>query len=188
MSDERSEPPVVHTTGDGIEEFDKHLPNWWLYTLFGSVLFAIGYWFYFHVLQIGEPSMVALRREMAEIAQRSGQTVPVSGAQLVDMSKDPSVLAEGRQVFATTCVACHGPAGGGNVGPNLTDEYWLHGGAPEQIYATVKDGVSAKGMPAWGPQLGALKVQAVTAYVLTLRNTNAPGGKPPQGDKFAAAE
>jgi cytochrome c oxidase cbb3-type subunit 3 len=187
MSDAKPQARVVHETGDGIQEYDNHLPNWWLYTLYGTVIFAVGYWFYFQVFQVGEPSVVAWRREVAEIAARTGQTVPVSAAQLVDMSRDPTVTGEGKQVFATTCVACHGPSGGGVVGPNLTDEYWLHGGAPDQIYATIRDGVPTKGMPAWGPQLGPTRTQAVAAYVLTLRNTNIPGGKPPQGDKFAQA-
>lgn len=181
---EMEEQKVVHEV-DGIQEYDNHLPNWWLVTLFGAVLFAVGYWFYFHVFQIGEPSMVAWRREVAELAAKSGKEVPMTAAQLMDLSKDPSVLADGKQIFTTTCVPCHGPGGGGVIGPNLTDEYWIHGGAPDQIYATVRDGNPLKGMPSWGPQLGATRVQAVTAYVLTLRNTNVPGGKPPQGDKFA---
>jgi cytochrome c oxidase cbb3-type subunit 3 len=187
MIDANREQKVVHVYDD-IQECDNHLPNWWLYTLYGTVLFAIGYWFYFQVFQIGEQPMTAWRRENLELAERSGQNVKVTAGQLLDMSKDPSVLAEGRQVFASTCVACHASTGGGNIGPNLTDAYWIHGGAPEQIYTDVKDGWPEKGMPAWGPQLGAARVQAVTAYVLTLRNTNVPGGKPPQGDKFALAE
>ncbi len=186
-SDPGTEQKVVHVTGDGIEEFDSHLPNWWLVTFFGAIVFSIGYWFYFQVFQIGETNQAAWRREVAEIAERSGQNVPVTAQQLAELSKDPAVLAEGKQIFVSTCVACHALNGGGVVGPNLTDEYWIHGGGPEQIYATVKDGVPVKGMPAWGPQLGATRAQAVTAYVLTLRNTHAPGGKPPQGDKFAQA-
>ena len=187
MSDKGLEQKVVHSTGDGIEEYDNHLPNWWLLTFFGAVVFGMGYWFYFQVFQVGEASQAQWRREVAEIAAKSGQNIPVTSQQLVDLSKDPAVLAEGKALFTSTCIACHGPAGGGVVGPNLTDEYWLHGGAPDQIYASVRDGVAIKGMPAWGPQLGVTRVQAVTAYVLTLRNTNVPGGKPPQGDKFAQA-
>jgi cytochrome c oxidase cbb3-type subunit 3 len=94
-------------------------------------------------------------------------------------------VQEGAAVFATTCAACHAPTGGGNIGPNLTDEYWLHGGAPEEIYKSIRDGFPTKGMPAWGAQLGERRVRAVTAYVLSIRNTHAPGGKPPQGDEYA---
>ncbi|MEO6420141.1 MAG: c-type cytochrome, partial [Polyangiaceae bacterium] len=75
---------------------------------------------------------------------------------------------------------------GGTIGPNLTDSYWIHGGAPDKIYATIHDGVLAKGMPAWGAQLGNSQVQSLTAFVLTLRDTNVAGGKPPQGEPEGA--
>ena len=123
---------------------------------------------------------------MAELALRQGRSVPVTGEALVDMAKDGALVADGAASFASTCMACHGLKGGGNVGPNLTDEYWLHGGSPEQIYLSVHDGYAQKGMPAWGAQLGDKRVETVAAYVLTLRNSHAPGGKPPQGDKYAA--
>ena len=176
---------VIHEV-DGIEEYDNHLPNWWLATLYGAIVFAGAYWFYFHVFEIGEQPTRAYRREMSELALRQGKSVPVTGEALVDMSKDGPLVADGAAIFASTCVACHGPKGGGNVGPNLTDEYWIHGGAPEQIYLSVHDGYALKGMPAWGAQLGDKRVETVAAYVLSLRNSHAPGGKPPQGDKYAA--
>jgi cytochrome c oxidase cbb3-type subunit 3 len=99
------------------------------------------------------------------------------------MSHTPTAVESGRQVFASTCAACHRADGGGNIGPNLTDAYWLHGSKPENIYSCVHDGVPNKGMPTWGPVLGEDKVETVVAYVLTLRNTNVPGGKAPQGEK-----
>ena len=101
-------------------------------------------------------------------------------------SPDPAALAAGKESFTTLCAPCHAATGGGAIGPNLTDEYWLYGGAPMEIYKTVKVGVPAKGMPAWGPQIGEAKTQAVTAYVLSIRNSHAPGGKAPQGDKHAS--
>jgi len=180
----RGEDRVIHEV-DGIEEFDNHLPNWWLATLFGAIAFACMYWFYFHVFDLGEQPARAYRREMAALAEKQGKDVAVTGEALVDMSKDAAVVADGAAVFTSTCVACHAANGGGNVGPNLTDEFWLHGGSPEQIYQSVRDGYPAKGMPAWGPQLGGRRVQAAAVYVLTLRNSNVPGGKPPQGEKFA---
>jgi len=87
------------------------------------------------------------------------------------------------EVHTSTCAACHRADGGGVVGPNLTDDFWLHGSAPEKIFRTIATGVPDKGMPAWQPQLGALKTQAVAAYVLTLRGTHAAGGKAPQGER-----
>ena len=109
-----------------------------------------------------------------------GEATPES---LVALTKDPNAVALGKQVFPSTCAACHRGDGGGNVGPNLTDDFWLHGSAPEKIFKTIASGVPDKGMPAWQPQLGPLKTQAVTAYVLGLKGTNAPGGKAPQGER-----
>jgi cytochrome c oxidase cbb3-type subunit 3 len=176
---------VIHEV-DGIQEYDNHLPNWWLYTLYGAVVFAIFYWFHYHVLETGDVPPRAFRKEMAEIAEKQGKALPVTAESLMDLVKDGKSAAEGSTVYATTCAPCHAPTGGGNIGPNLTDEYWMHGGGPEQIYKSVKEGFPTKGMPAWGPQLGDKRVLAVTAYVLSIRNSNVPGGKPPQGEKHAA--
>ena len=173
---------VVHEV-DGIQEYDNRLPNWWLYTLFGSIVFALGYWFTFHVFKASELPQAQWRREMAEIAERSGQKVHATSDELVALSRDPQIVADGKTVFTSTCAPCHRADGGGNIGPNLTDEFWLHGGAPEKIWETVEDGYTQKGMPAWGPQLGEDRVRAVVAYVLTMRNTHVPGGKPPQGER-----
>ena len=90
-----------------------------------------------------------------------------------------------RKLSRQSCEACHTANGGGNIGTNLTDNAWIHGGRATQIYRVVLEGVPAKGMVAWGPQLGDERVQSVVAYVLTLRNTNVPGGKAPQGDVMA---
>lgn len=173
---------VVHEYGD-IQEYDNKLPTWWLWTLYGSVIFGIGYWFYYHGLGAGELPVAELRRETVEAAKRAGKGADENT--LVALSADTSALKDGKEGFVTFCAPCHAPTGGGTIGPNLTDEYWIHGGDPMSIYKTMKDGVVAKGMPAWGPQLGEAKTQAVSAYVLSLRNTNVPGGKAPQGEKFA---
>lgn len=184
MNDERKDNEVVHSYGD-IQEYDNKLPNWWLYTLYGTVIFAIGYWFSFHVFETGELPMRAYRREMAEIAAKQGKALPVTAEALVDLSKSGAAVTEGLAAYTQNCVPCHGPQGGGGIGPNLTDEFWIHGGGPSQIYESIRDGFAAKGMPAWGQQLGDKRVQSIAAYVLSIRNSNVPGGKAPQGDKFA---
>jgi len=176
---------VVHSY-DGIEEYDNHLPNWWLFTLFATIVFGIGYYFHYEVLQSGpnqmavyEASVAADRAEAAARARRMGA---LTDATFVTLSRDPATLRAGQAVFMAQCVACHGPNGGGTIGPNLTDNAWIHGARPTVMYRTITEGVAARGMPAWGPQLGEERTQAVTAYLLTLRNTNVPGGKAPQGD------
>jgi cytochrome c oxidase cbb3-type subunit III len=176
---------VIHSY-DGIEEYDNRLPLWWQYTLYGAIVFAAIYWFHYQVLGAGaspkgefDQEMAAVRAADAERAKRAGAMTPEA---LVVLSKDGATVAQGKEVFVSTCAACHRADGGGNIGPNLTDEYWLHGGAPDKIFRSALDGVPTKGMPAWGNQIGTERVASAVAYLLTIKNSHAPGGKQPQGD------
>lgn len=176
---------VLHSI-DGIEEYDNDLPRWWLYTLYGAIVFAAVYWYAYHSGKFAKLPFAEYEAELDRAAaaeEKNGTAAVVTSESLVASSHDPSMVEQGKAVFGSTCAPCHRDDGGGNVGPNLTDDSWLHGGAPDQIWKTIGDGVPEKGMPAWKPQLGGRRVQAVTAYVLTLRNTNAPGGKAPQGER-----
>lgn len=181
-----TENKVLHEV-DGIQEYDNKLPNWWLYILYGSVVFGFGYWFVYHQGAFLDLPKAAYEAEMDKAAMASASDAklagPVTAEWLTTLSKDRGALARGKQVFTTTCAACHRADGGGVVGPNLTDDFWLHGASPEKVYKTVNDGVADKGMPAWGPQLGPERVRAVTAYVITLRGTNVAGGKAAQGER-----
>lgn len=177
---------VVHEY-DGILEQDNRLPRWWLGTLFATIVFGAGYWGYFHTYDRGAlPSVAyanAKAQELAREAERIQSAGEVTAEMLVTLSKDAGTVAQGKDAFDATCVTCHDAGGKGKIGPNLTDEYWLHGGDAKSIYTTVHDGFLPKQMPAWSKTLGEAKVRAVTAYVLTIRNTNVPGGKAPQGEK-----
>lgn len=179
MSDKK----VIHTYDDDIQEEDNHLPLWWQYTLYGAIVFAVFYFYAEHKISAWKSRTEAFDQEMAaariEAAKKSGQ---MTNEALVAMSQKPDTVRQGREVFSTTCAACHRADAGGLIGPNLTDKYWLHGSKPENIFHCVHDGVSGKGMPTWGPVLGEEKVADVVAYVLTLRDTNVANGKPPQGE------
>jgi cytochrome c oxidase cbb3-type subunit 3 len=118
-----------------------------------------------------------------QLARQGGGEV--TNESLLLMSQIPDRLAQGRQIFDQFCVVCHSSQGEGNVGPNLTDDYWLHGGSPLEILDTVENGVPEKGMVAWGNQLGPARVQAVTAFILSIKNTDVPG-KAPQGEPESA--
>jgi cytochrome c oxidase cbb3-type subunit III len=172
---------------DGIEEQNHPLPRWWKWTFLGAPVFALLYWFTYQGLHarpsVRERYIVERDAELALRAQSAFSKGQLTGDVLVGLSKDPAMVSKGQAVFTTTCAACHRADGGGNIGPNLTDEYWLHGGKPEDIYKTVHEGVVAKGMPAWAPVLGDEKVADAVAYVLTLRDTRVAGGKAPQGEK-----
>jgi len=183
-NDRSSDGPVVHEY-DGIQECDNQLPRWWLMTLYAAIVFSAGYWLHYQTFGSGTNPMAAYDKEQAALRAIEAEKIKAAGAvtneSLLLLSKDEGTVKQGEEIFKTTCVPCHGPTGGGTIGPNLTDEYWLHGGKPEQIYKTVRDGFLPKGMPAWGPQLGEIRVRAAAAYVLTLKGTKVPGGKPPQG-------
>lgn len=165
---------------DGIEEADNNLPTWWLLTFYGAVVFGLIYWFYYHEYAIGQ---LQPQKYAAAVAAAEAERSIVTDESLDALALDASAVAAGSQIFTTQCMACHDTKAQGRagLGPNLTDKYWIHGGAPTSIHATVTNGISAKGMPAWAPILGEEGVKQVVAYVLTLRNTEVPGVEP-QGE------
>lgn len=171
---------------DGIIEHDNRLPLWWLYTLYGAVAFALVYWFQYEVLHASPSPAQEYATEVAQGRAAEAERVKKLGVlddtSLITLSRDVKTVDQGKTAFVATCGACHRADGGGNIGPNLTDAAWIHGPKPTDILKTIRDGVTAKGMPAWGPQLGEERVAAVTAFVLTLRDTHVAGGKAPQGD------
>lgn len=175
MSASREKDPIqgeiIHEY-DGILEADNHLPTWWLVTFFGAIAFALLYWMTYEAWGFADYPRAQYAEEMQRRAEEGGE---VSEELLAMLSEQPEAVAEGQATYASNCLACHGPAAEGNIGPNLTDPNWIHGGSATDIYATVSDGVASAGMPPWGPVLGTRGVQAVVAYVLTLRDTNVPG-------------
>ncbi len=179
---------------DGIREFDNPLPRWWLWTFYATIVFSFGYWFYYHTSQTGDSQMAAYQKEVAEaqkeedkrMAALEAQGKGVTDDQLLALSKDTAAVERGAAVFKQNCLACHGAEGQGQVGPNLTDNYYLHGAKPKDSYQVISAGILEKGMPAWKTVLGATKVQEVTAFVLTLRGKNI-AGKAAQG-KTASGE
>ncbi|MFE8600925.1 cbb3-type cytochrome c oxidase N-terminal domain-containing protein [Archangium violaceum] len=173
-------PGVLHVY-DGIEEMDHHLPNWWLFILWSTIVFGFCYWFYYQVSGTGPSSMEVYKAEAAEAARNAASNKPVSDEALLSLMQDAQSVEQGKAQFTQQCASCHGQKGEGLIGPNLTDKFWLHGGKPMDIHKTVAEGVVVKGMPAWERTLGAERVRSIVAYVLTLKDTNVPG-KAPQGE------
>ena len=184
--DEPDGTKIIHEY-DGIREADHGLPRWWLGTLWGAIAFAPLYWLYFHSFAIAPNPGAEYHEHAMAVASAEALKLKAMGsmtpAALLALSRDPASVEQGKAVFASTCLPCHGANAGGTIGPNLTDAYWLHGDKPEEIYATIRDGVLPKGMPAWGAMLGEERVRVVAAYVLTVRDSNVVGGKAPQGAK-----
>ncbi len=183
--DTQDDPSHVY---DGIVEHDNKLPLWWQLTLYGAVVFALVYWFGRRLNAIAtanETYAQDVAAERAAEADRARARGTIDDDLLVTLSRDPATLTKGKATFAASCAPCHRADGGGNIGPNLTDAYWLHGSKPTDLFKVASDGVPAKGMPTWGPQLGQDRIESVVAFVLSLKDTNVPGGKAPQGQLAA---
>lgn len=171
---------------DNIHELDHPLPNWWLGIFWGTSIFAL---FYFILYQfMGAPSLrQTFEKDWAKIQEIKNAEMAKGGA--FNSEKYQAILAadgvkKGEEVFTANCVACHKEKGAGDIGPNLTDEYWLWAkGTPETIYPVVHAGVPQNGMPTWGGVLSDDEIYQAVAYVQTLHNTHTPGGKAPQGEK-----
>lgn len=171
---------------DGIHELDNNLPPWWKYSFYVSIVWSILYLGYYH-LGDGELSIPAYEREM-ELAKIEKAEIAKTMASKVDESNvtmaDASGIADGATIYKSNCAACHGNAGEGNVGPNLTDKFWLHGGDMTSIYKTVKVGWPAKGMKSWEAELSPVQMKNVASYIKSLAGTNPANAKAPQGEEF----
>ncbi len=171
---------------DGIYELDNGMPPWLRNVFIGSIAFAFAYMWYYHSYQNGEKGqmyeykMAVREGEIQKLEAAERQENAVSEATVVAL-KNADELEEGKDIFIGKCAACHGQKGEGGVGPNMTDDYWIHGGSIKNLFSTVKNGVPDKGMISWKEQLKPKEMQEVTSYILTLKGTNPPNPKAPQG-------
>lgn len=173
---------------DGIQELDNQLPPWWKYGFYLTIVFAFVYLFNFHVsgsgkLQIAEYNEEMQNAELAKKQRMENDANYITSASVVKLT-EASSLAAGKEIYMKSCLACHGEFGQGNVGPNLTDEFWIHGGGIKNVFNTVTEGVPAKGMISWKSQLSPKAIQEVSSYILTLQGTNPASPKEPQGEKW----
>ncbi len=176
---------------DGIRELDNHLPPWWKWLFYGTIGWAVVYLIVFHLTDTLPLSQDEYKRELALAEEQirkyeASQPLAVVDENTLEYSDDAAAIANGKTVFMNNnCGGCHRNDGGGNtIGPNLADEYWLHGGEIRKVFQTIKNGVVEKGMPAWGKSMSAQDVRDVTFFVLSLQGTNPPDAKAPQGEIF----
>jgi len=174
---------------DGIRELDNHLPPWWKWLFYGTIGWAVVYLVLFHVTDTLPLSQEEYKMELAQAEQQikeyqASQPKAVIDENTLEYVEDAAMIEKGKSIFMNNnCAGCHRNDGGGNtIGPNLTDEYWLHGGEIKNIFLTIKNGVVEKGMPAWGKSMSAQDVRDVTFFVMSLRGTNPPEAKAPQGE------
>ncbi|MFC0184334.1 cytochrome c oxidase cbb3-type subunit 3 [Pseudarcicella hirudinis] len=178
---------VIPHDFDGIYELDNPTPAWFMYLFYGSILVGVVYFFAYHVVGNGK----VMENEYAEetaIAEKARENYMKKFANSVNENnvvvlKDAKGIDEGKKIYTQNCVACHGEKAEGKVGPNLTDEYWLHGGKINQVFHTITNGVPEKGMIAWNKTLNPIQIQQVASFILSLQGTNPPGAKEPQGEK-----
>ena len=173
---------LIEHSYDGIQEYDNPMPQWWVTTFWITIVFSVIYYLNPGNTGLGRGREAEYAADMA--AFRKAHPVNTGGgnaAQLLAVAARPDEVAEGARVYAGKCAACHAADGGGNIGPNLADDAWVHGGTIDAIYATVNNGVLAKGMPAWGKLLKDDEMREVVAYVWTLHGTSPAKPKAPQG-------
>ncbi len=167
------EDPLRPHSYDGIQEYDKSLPNWWLYTLYITIVFWVGYWAYYEWFRVGRSEAEIVTTAMSQIEAARLATTQLDDASLWQMSRNATFVAAGKVIYDSNCAACHFASLRGKaenpaaIGPDLTDTMWTHGGKPTQVYELINKGVLAKGMPTWGPVLGARKMGEVTAYIMS---------------------
>ncbi len=171
---------------DGIRELDNQLPPWWKWGFVFTIIWAVCYFSYFHVFGAAPLSGEEYSNEMAaaKVAKDAYMKTAKNNVDENTVVYDASYLADGQKIFTENCAACHGQKGEGIVGPNLTDNYWLHGGKINDIFKTIKYGWPANGMKSWQADLSAVQIAQVTSYVKSLKGTNPPNPKDPQGDLY----
>lgn len=176
---------------DGIQEYDNDLPRWWIHLFWITILWGIGYAIWFHLPSTPTPHQ-RLAKQMADIRvlhdKQAAAVSAIDPAQqeerLLALTKNADALKQGSAVFATKCLPCHGPAGQGLVGPNLTDDFWIHGGKITEIKQVILEGVLEKGMLAWKAMLSSEEIDAVTAFIWSIHGTNPAGAKSPEGSRY----
>ena len=170
---------------DGIQELDNNLPRWWVWLFYLTIIFAVIYMAYYHVFKAGDLQAAEYDKEWKRGEAIKAASLAKFEAALVTLepSKDPIIIAQGRQIFETMCAPCHRKDGGGLVGPNLCDDYWIHGSNYIDNIRTILNGVPEKGMLTWKGVLKPSDIQAVGSYIYTLRGTHPPNPKPPENQQ-----
>ncbi|UPT71136.1 MAG: c-type cytochrome [Flavobacterium sp. JAD_PAG50586_2] len=177
---------------DGIRELDNKLPPWWLYLFYGCILFGAVYLVRFEIMG-GDDQEAELRKEVAQ-AKIDIAKYMLTAPDMMDESKvtklaDAASLAKGKTIFAANCAACHRADGGGQIGPNLTDEHWIFGGSIKNLFHTITNGGrDGKGMVAWKASLKPTEIQEVASYILSLQGTNPKDAKAPDGEVWVDPE
>lgn len=186
---EKEEQIMLDHNYDGIRELDNNLPPWWLWLFYITIAFSGVYFVYYHMTPYGKSSTekyeMAMAKAAAEIEEFRALRADLVDEDNLEVLTDDQSLEIGKSIYINNCAVCHLNSGAGSVGPNLTDNYWIHGGSISDVYKTVKYGVPEKGMISWQTQLRPIEMHQVSSYILeSLVGTNPPDAKEPQGEEY----
>jgi cytochrome c oxidase cbb3-type subunit 3 len=171
---------------DGIQELDNHLPPWWKWLFYGTIAWSVFYLIAYHIT---DTAPLQQQEYENEVAMADAQLKLIRGAQPVasideetlTYTKDATLIGNGLAIFKSNCASCHKEKGEGGIGPNLTDEYWLHGGSIKNVYTVIKNGVAEKGMISWSSILKPEEMRDVSFFIMSIRGSNPANPKAPQG-------
>jgi cytochrome c oxidase cbb3-type subunit 3 len=177
---------------DGIRELDNDLPPWWKYGFYLTIFVSVVYMLHFHVLGTGDLQLKEYENDIAEAKLAVDEYMKNSANNVdettVKLLTEQSDLETGKDNFISNCAACHGRAGEGSVGPNLADNYWLHGGSIQDVFKSVKYGWVENGMKSWKEDLSPMQIAQISSFIKSLKGTNPPNPKAAQGDLYTEGE
>ena len=183
---EREGEIVLDHNYDGIRELDNVLPPWWVYMFYATILFGVVYLVRFHIVndytqaEEYENQVAEARIAIEEYKRTAKNLVDVNTVALLT---DASDLKAGEKIFTMNCVVCHMADGGGGIGPNLTDKYWILGGGIKNVFRTISEGGrDGKGMVAWKNSLKPVEMAQVASYLLQFQGTEPADPKAPEGE------
>lgn len=176
---------------DGIQELDNSLPPWWKYGFYLTIVVAVIYLYRYHVSHDGlsqaEEYTVEMQKGEEEKAAYLAHSANNVDENTVKLLTDPASIMAGHDIFVKTCAPCHVADGGGNVGPNLTDDYWLHGGGIKDVFKSIKYGWQDKGMKSWKDDFSPKQIEELASFVKSLKGTHPAVPKAPQGELYIEA-
>lgn len=180
MSNDSTEGKLMHHEADGIKELDNLLPRWWVWLFNFTIAFAVVYMVWYHVARAGDLQAAEYTKEWKRGEEIKSASIAKFEASIATLtpSQDKVVLGEGQRLYINYCAPCHRPDCGGLVGPNLCDDYWIHGSNYVDSVKTIINGVPAKGMLTWRGVLNPDQIKSVSSYIFTLRGTNPKNPKP----------
>jgi cytochrome c oxidase cbb3-type subunit 3 len=183
---EREQEIMMDHEYDGIRELDNNLPPWWVWGFYVCIAWAVMYLVHYHIFELGDSSAQEYQKEMITADAENRAFLAKGGSRVtgdnVEYLSDAMSLAKGESIYQGNCKTCHGNAAQGDVGPNLTDKFWKHGGTIQARFLIIDKGFGA--MPKWGDKLSGKDIQMVLSYLKSIEGSNPPNAREPEGEEY----